>query len=110
VVGTINEEFVISSSDNKALSNTNVTILNQTAYGSKRIKPIVIDKSVLFVDGYQNYHHLNRQYSCQSSLRLNLPIIFEETDDWLPTKDDSDRMLQRSGILVKGSLNGSELN
>jgi hypothetical protein len=30
VVGTINEEFVISSSDNKALSNTNITILNQT--------------------------------------------------------------------------------
>jgi hypothetical protein len=51
VVGTINEEFVISSSDNKALSNTNITILNQTAYGSKRIRPIVIDKSVLFVDG-----------------------------------------------------------
>jgi hypothetical protein len=36
VVGTIKEEFVISSPDGKALSNTNITILNQTAYGSKR--------------------------------------------------------------------------
>jgi hypothetical protein len=51
VVGTIKEEFVISSPDGKALSNTNIAILNQTAYGSKRIRPIVIDKSVLFVDG-----------------------------------------------------------
>jgi hypothetical protein len=33
VVGTIKEEFVISSPDGKALSNTNITILNQTAYG-----------------------------------------------------------------------------
>jgi hypothetical protein len=31
--------------------NTNISIRNQTAYGSKRIKPLVIDKSVLFVDG-----------------------------------------------------------
>jgi hypothetical protein len=36
VIGTINEEFVVSSSDNKALSNTNITILNQTAYGSNK--------------------------------------------------------------------------
>jgi hypothetical protein len=31
VVGTIKEEFVISSSNGKALSNTNIAIRNQTA-------------------------------------------------------------------------------
>jgi hypothetical protein len=68
VVGTIKEEFVISSSNGKALSNTNIAIRNQTAYGSKRIKPLVIDKSVLFVDG-----------SGDKIREFN--IVFEEIDD-----------------------------
>jgi hypothetical protein len=44
-----------------------ISIRNQTAYGSKRIKPLVIDKSVLFVDGSGdkirefNYTHFLRK-------------------------------------------------
>jgi hypothetical protein len=51
VVGTIKEEFVISSSGGKALSNTNISIRNQTAYGSKRIKPL--EPKSIFIE-YRN--------------------------------------------------------
>jgi hypothetical protein len=37
ILGTLNEEFLIKSSDGKAISNTNISILSQTSYGSKRI-------------------------------------------------------------------------
>jgi hypothetical protein len=32
ILGTLNEEFLIKSSDGKAISNTNISILSQTSY------------------------------------------------------------------------------
>ena len=97
VVGTINEEFVISSSDNKALSNTNITILNQTAYGSKRIRPIVIDKSVLFVDGSgDKIREFNYTFSDDSFSAKDLSILSPLDNEYIKDmvfQQDPDRII-----------------
>jgi hypothetical protein len=59
------------------LSNTNIAILNQTAYGSKRIRPIVIDKSVLFVDGSgDKIREFNYTFSDDSFSAKDLSRLF----------------------------------
>jgi hypothetical protein len=47
LIGTLNEEFLVKSSDGRALSNTNISILSQTGYGSKRIKPLSLETIII---------------------------------------------------------------
>ena len=97
VVGTIKEEFVISSPDGKALSNTNIAILNQTAYGSKRIRPIVIDKSVLFVDGSgDKIREFNYTFSDDSFSAKDLSILSPLDNEYIKDmvfQQDPDRII-----------------
>ena len=97
VVGTIKEEFVISSPDGKALSNTNITILNQTAYGSKRIRPIVIDKSVLFIDGSgDKIREFNYTFSDDSFSAKDLSVLSPLDNEFIKDiifQQDPDRII-----------------
>jgi hypothetical protein len=97
VVGTIKEEFVISSSNGKALSNTNIAIRNQTAYGSKRIKPLVIDKSVLFVDGSgDKIREFNYTFADDSFSAKDLSILSPLDNEYIKDivfQQDPDRII-----------------
>jgi hypothetical protein len=97
VVGTIKEEFVISSSGGKALSNTNISIRNQTAYGSKRIKPLVIDKSVLFVDGSgDKIREFNYTFADDSFSAKDLSILSPLDNEYIKDivfQQDPDRII-----------------
>ena len=84
MVGTLNEEFLIKSPDGKGLSNTNISILSQTSYGCSRIKPIVVDKAVLFIPrSADKIREFRYSFSEDSYEARDLSVMFPLEEDYI---------------------------
>jgi hypothetical protein len=82
LIGTLNEEFLVKSSDGRALSNTNISILSQTGYGSKRIKPLSLGNKTLFIQGSgDKIREFGYSFAEDSFSARNLSILNPVEDD-----------------------------
>lgn len=112
MVGTLNEEFLIKSPDGKGLSNTNISILSQTSYGCSRIKPIVVDKAVLFIprsaDKIREFRYSFAEDSYEArDLSVMLPLEDDYIINMVYQKDPNPIIWV---VTAKGSLLGLTYN